>query len=442
MSSPTILVDKLLQSLGNLVDVVEQSGFLVLKLSPEAKERGLVDWSSLHLPPINDFEFYINRDEIKFAIQDVNKSSTNLFIAILIQSIRRDIGHIYSKTVLITGSSGWLAQFITEAILLQHPDWRLVGAYHDKEPTWLLSENQIHIDFVNDASVEAAVVSIVPDVVLHLGAISSPVRCHQDRAQALALNCCRKLADTVKQVNPKCLFLFTSTDMVFDGDRAPYQAHSEGSVAEPVNVYGESKLAFEQYLAHTVDNWYALRLSNMLGPPFVYQSAGEKFLQFLNGAYSARTLLGLRTDEVRSFVAVDDVVSTILTLVDAFFVSGSCHTARVLNVGGSVGLSRLQVAEVLCDCFGVELQVVDPEAVESETTKEVASKRSKVSEDSALGDVSTRPWRVYAATAATPVEGALRSPRNITMVVSDTEALVKFKFQPLKDYIIKCLHVR
>jgi len=315
------------------------------------------------------------------------------------------------------------------------------------------------MDFASVSIVESVVQGTCPDAILHLGAVSSPVRCHQDRSQAMAINCCCSLADAVKRVNPQCLFLFASTDMVFDGEHAPYPpCHSskiQSNDAEPVNVYGESKLAFEQYLASSLTHWYALRLSNMLGHPYVYRSAGEKFLQFLYNALSSRTFLGLRADEKRSFVAADDVVTVMLKLLDSFFISVVCdeQAGRVLNVGGPVGLSRLQVAEGLCDELGVKLQLVEPEEMpqpggDSSTDKmESVSKKSKISADNSDSLITTPPWRVFinpvAATApATATSGSLRSPRDITMIVDETEALVGFQFRPLRDYVVKCLHVR
>ena len=78
--------------------------------------------------------------------------------------------------------------------------------------------------------------------------------------------------------------MFTSTDMVYDGEHAPYNAETAETAAAsdaaataavdsatnhtspvPVNIYGETKLAFERCVLQRLQHGTVLRLSNMIG---------------------------------------------------------------------------------------------------------------------------------------------------------------------------------
>ena len=92
---------------------------------------------------------------------------------------------------------------------------------------------------------------------------------------------------TIKDKNPDCLFVFTSTDYVYGG----VQMRHEGGIllddnnsllteddAAPINPYGRSKLAFERELLdgeHKLRHAVVMRLSNVIG------AGGGKFLDFL-----------------------------------------------------------------------------------------------------------------------------------------------------------------
>lgn len=77
------------------------------------------------------------------------------------------------------------------------------------------------------------------------------------------MNNCRALVEAVRTTVP----VFTSTDMVYDGFQPPY-LKSAAAVCSPINVYGATKLACESQVK--LRRGVVLRLSNMIGPSFVY----------------------------------------------------------------------------------------------------------------------------------------------------------------------------
>lgn len=211
------------------------------------------------------------------------------------------LGGAEAKTVLITGGAGWLAQFLVQSMLPQSiphlpvpddasavtpvavpftPVLKLHVSYNGAVPHWIPAERRHQLDLSDTAAVGALIASLKPDLIIHTAALSSPVVCHKDVHRAYAVNCPGALVAAVQEHVPNSLFVFTSTDMVYGGERAPYKTGSSGSggdvtqdgavaVAEdgadaPVNVYGETKLAFER-LVRRLRFGTVLRLSNMIG---------------------------------------------------------------------------------------------------------------------------------------------------------------------------------
>lgn len=424
----------------------------------------------------------------------------NHFIVTLIQYLQETVfeyqqqqvsNNISYKKILLTGCAGWLGQFVFHHLLstwnshsaIGNTTHELVvyGAYNDEIPDWIIPSHRIHFDLTSKDSIRAGLNTVQPDIIIHLAAISSPAKCHQLPELAFRINCPGVFIDLVNEIVPDCHFIFTSTDMVYDGESPPYHV-IQSAIQKPVNIYGESKLAFEHLVTTRLNNSTVLRLSNMIGPPYVYRFCGEKFMQFLYKSYnqSPRVYLGLKTDEIRCFVYVQDVnqiitqliaghfrITDCTSLLDTALSGGDCKRPRrenrVLNVGGPKGLSRLQVAEALCKAQDCVLEVHTSKAAQD-----------PVNCNSSLADSK---WTVYTlapspAAAAVAVSDSgrdssssgvgreLRSPRDISMSSADTEVYINeiiigdssnstnsssssigFKFTPLEECMLDCLHV-
>ena len=142
--------------------------------------------------------------------------------------------------------------------------------------------------------------------------------------------------------------------MVYDGEAPPYPPHPDTS---PVNIYGAVKLQFEK-LVLTLKNGIVLRLSNIIGSPYVYKPAGSKFLEFVYDAFKSRQFIGLKLEEKRSFVYVYDVVEVILSLIKKLDPRKVDKTGiikrQLFNVGGPHSLSRVDIASIMCGALQTE----------------------------------------------------------------------------------------
>jgi dTDP-4-dehydrorhamnose reductase/selenocysteine lyase/cysteine desulfurase len=339
--------------------------------------------------------------------------------------------HASTYNILVTGAAGWLAQFVWKELKADQQQKfqravRLFGSYHNAVPDWVPESDRVFLDFSDPSSVDAAVLKTRPDCVIHLAAMSSVVACETNPDKAFAVNACEALITAIRSHNPDCVFIFSSTDLVYDGNKAPYSNPIDGSSSDmpaPVNIYGSSKLQMEKLVTSQLPNGVVLRLSNMIGPAYAYKPAGTKFLQFLNNAFMAKEDIGLKDDEKRSFVYVMDVVKLIQELcLTHTSVYATCE--KVFNVGGPDGLSRLQLADLLCKCNGSRLLVQeDQTAINSNDGSQVMN-----------------TWKVHRMVSeGFQSQTGPASPMDVTMESSSTFARFGIAMSRIADAIPLCL---
>ena len=155
----------------------------------------------------------------------------------------------------------------------------------------------------------------------------------------------------------------------------------------------------------------------------MYQSVGKKFLQWLFESFQTREFVGLRDDEVRSFVSVNDVVSLILSLIMKYDSNSlDLLNSKIYNVGGSKGFSRMGLAQILCINTRTELMVIE----ENEFNETMRNDRTK--------------WYVYQTkNIESVIKTGIKNPRDVTMNVRETEREFNIKFTELSvvfaDYL-------
>ncbi|HEX5093920.1 MAG TPA: dTDP-4-dehydrorhamnose reductase [Burkholderiales bacterium] len=120
------------------------------------------------------------------------------------------------------------------------------------------------LDLADAPPLAAAVRALQPDVIVNAAAYTAVDKAESERDLAFAVNATapRVLAEEAKRIG--AMLVHYSTDYVFDGEKAsPYV---EDDPAQPINVYGESKLAGERAIRASGCRHLILRTSWVYGP--------------------------------------------------------------------------------------------------------------------------------------------------------------------------------
>lgn len=244
--------------------------------------------------------------------------------------------------LLLTGASGNLGSYILREILRRG---ERVVAWSGRRQGELFGCPLRPVDLALPDAVASAFGDARPEGVLHTAALASVSDCHRDpqRAERVNANGSAILAELADRA--KIPFLHVSTDMVFDGERAPYRV--EDAVA-PVSVYGRTKAEAERVVLAYPRNT-VVRVPLLFGPT---RTSRPSFFDQQLLALRQGQRITLFYNEWRTPLSLLVAARTLLVLV----ASAPCG---LLHVGGPERLSRLEMGQRLavflgCDKGGVE----------------------------------------------------------------------------------------
>ena len=138
------------------------------------------------------------------------------------------------KTLLVTGASGFLGPTLCEKAAAA---WDVVAAMH-RHRIAIPHARVTGVNLAAYSEVRELFEQIRPDAVIHAAALSNTEYCqaHPEESEAINVEASINLAGLA--ADRGIPFVFTSTDLVFDGEHAPY---AEESAVGPISVYGEHK---------------------------------------------------------------------------------------------------------------------------------------------------------------------------------------------------------
>jgi len=184
-----------------------------------------------------------------------------------------------------------------------------------------------------------------PAAIVHTAALTSTGICERDpeAAERANVSATRNLVEAAREIagaldtaskNRPPYLIFTSTDLVFDGEAAPYR---EDSPTSPVMRYGQTKVAAEKIVLDYEGPRTVLRPAILYGLP---APGRPSFLEWIAGPLRRGEKVTLFTDEWRTPVRIEDVVEVIARLL-----ATPCN--GMLHCGGADRLSRLEMGEIV-----------------------------------------------------------------------------------------------
>lgn len=148
-----------------------------------------------------------------------------------------------------------------------------------------------------------------PDVVINTTAFHNVPKCEQDLNYSFEVNAFAPLNMAKLSKSLGFHLIHISTDYVFDGKK-PY-AYEEDDVANPINVYGNSKLSGENFILANTDHATIIRTTGLYGSGKGHTNFVKKILARMESETSAEVV----DDEVLTPTPTIEVAKCIAYLI-------------------------------------------------------------------------------------------------------------------------------
>lgn len=190
--------------------------------------------------------------------------------------------------VLITGANGQLGTDLCQ--VLHH--FQVIPLTHQD------------IEISDISSVKEAFSEYKPEIVINTAAYARVDDCEDNPDKAFLVNAlgARNIAVVASEFRAKLIHI--STDYVFGGEAEPRATpYTEFDTPAPVNIYGKSKLAGEDFVRHLCQRHFIIRTSALFGV------AGSS----VKGGNFVETMLGLGKEQDELRVVNDQIFSPTYT---------------------------------------------------------------------------------------------------------------------------------
>ncbi|MEQ8153259.1 MAG: dTDP-4-dehydrorhamnose reductase, partial [Smithellaceae bacterium] len=195
--------------------------------------------------------------------------------------------------ILLLGHKGMLGSDLLLRLRRKH---EVIGL--DKE----------EIDITSLPACEEAVQENEPDIVINAAAYTNVDGCENAQRECLGVN-----AEAVMNIAVACRkknirIVQFSTDYVFDGSSS--EPYKEDDPCNPLNVYGTSKLAGENYLRQLSDNYILIRTA------WLYGKNGKNFVRTILEKAATTDKLEVVDDQIGSPTYARDLAVAVDLLLE------------------------------------------------------------------------------------------------------------------------------
>ncbi len=246
------------------------------------------------------------------------------------------------KKLLITGGTGMLGSHLVR-LAAESAETEIHATFHVAKPNF----QKVFWHYADARSgVREWIKKIEPTHIIHTMAISQPDVCEQDKMEAWRVNVgvTKEIAEYASRAGAR--LIYTSTDMVFDGERGNYEETDE---TNPVNFYGDTKLEGEQIVKEMVKDIVIARLSLLYGYNL---NGGTSFFSMLADAIKKNEPIKLFRDQIRTMLSLDNAARCLLELVDHKY-------EGLLHIGGATAMDRYTFGKLAAKHFGTNSEMLE-----------------------------------------------------------------------------------
>ena len=199
------------------------------------------------------------------------------------------------KNVLVTGSNGQLASCIKD-LEKQYKNLKLI--YTDYQELDICDLNQLNTFFKSNSKIHYCI---------NCAAYTAVDKAETDVDKAYEIN-----AQGAKNLAIVChefdvVLIHISTDFVFDGQKN--EPYVETDVANPISVYGASKLQGEIEIKQILEKYFILRTS------WLYSEHGNNFMKTMLRLAETRDEISVVSDQIGTPTYAGDLAEVILKIM-------------------------------------------------------------------------------------------------------------------------------
>ena len=246
------------------------------------------------------------------------------------------------RRLFITGAGGFLGWNLCRQLA---GSWEVVGAVRST-PVDLDSVRSVALDLTDPARLRQVFREVRPEAVIHAAAASKPDHCQLHPSESARINVDVPVLLAGLCADAGVPFVFTSSDLVFDGRNPPYR---EEDPVSPVSIYGEQKAKAEAEILNRHPSAAVCRMALMFGDG---GPGGSSFLQPMVRAMRGGKALKLFVDEVRTPLGGRDAAIGLALALG--------RSSGLLHLGGVERISRYDLGRLIADVFGIGEAVLIP----------------------------------------------------------------------------------
>lgn len=250
--------------------------------------------------------------------------------------------------VLLTGANGLIGSRIV-SILIQRPGVQVLATGKGACRLSLAQDLQyFSCDLTNEEEVQDVFNSCKPNTVIHCAAISHVDQCEQNPTECWEVNV--KATEFLLKAAAKfnSHFIYFSSDFVFEGVKRVY---NEEDSREPVNYYGQSKVAAENLVKAYPNSKTIIRTILVYG---VSESISRSnLILWVKKSLENKKPIRVAKDQFRMATWVDDLALAACKI--------ACNKKEgVFHVSGSEYLSVYEMALKIGDFYDLNTDLIEP----------------------------------------------------------------------------------
>ena len=196
------------------------------------------------------------------------------------------------NNILVTGSTGQLGSDVVKELL--------------KRGYSTLSPNRSELNLCSEDNIRNYILNSNCEAIVHCAAYTQVDKAEDEKDLCIKINATKHIAKCAKILDIPMIYI--STDYVFDGTKDG--KYTENDETNPINIYGESKLAGEKYVQEILDKYYIVRTS------WVFNINGKNFIETMLRLSKANNQLSIVNDQIGSPTYTKDLSRLLVDMLE------------------------------------------------------------------------------------------------------------------------------